>query len=110
MEDDLNDMYGSSLSGYHRDFGKLKADILVDDYDDYDELYITVIVDTSRYSDEWDDVKYTSAAEDWIYDIMDYTYGEYKGYWIEGHVENSKGRTQATFECSSSGRMKVNWE
>lgn len=110
LEDDLNDMYGSSLSGYHRDFGKLKADILVDDYDDYDELYITVIVDTSRYSDEWDDVKYTSAAEDWIYDIMDYTYGEYKGYWIEGHVENSKGRTQATFECSSSGRMKVNWE
>lgn len=110
LEDDLNYYFGSGLTAYHKDFGKLKADIEVDVYDYDDEIYITVIVDTSRYSDEWDDVFDTAAAEDWLYDIMDYAYKEYKDYWIEGHVENSKGKTQATFECSSSGRMKIYWK
>ncbi len=110
LEEDLNYNYGSGLTTYHKNFGKLKATIEVDEYDYDDEIYITVIVDTSRYSDEWDDVFDTTAAEDWLYDIMDYAYKEYKDYWIEGHVENSKGKTQATFECSSSGRMKIYWK
>lgn len=110
LEEDLNYNYGSGLTTYHKNFGKLKATIEVDEYDYDDEIYITVIVDTSRYSDEWDDVFDTTAAEDWLYDIMDYSRKEYKDYMILGHVENSKGRTQATFECSSSGRMKVNWK
>lgn len=110
LEEDLNYNYGSGLTAYHKNFGKLKATIEVDEYDYDDEIYITVIVDTSRYSDEWDDVFDTTAAEDWLYDIMDYAHKEYKNYIVLGHVENSKGKTQATFECSSSGRMKVNWK
>jgi hypothetical protein len=110
LEEDLNYYYGSGLTSYHKNFGKLKASIEVDEYDYDDEIYITVIVDTSRYSDEWDDVFDTVAAEDWLYDIMDYAHKEYKNYIVLGHVENSKGKTQATFECSSSGRMKVNWK
>ncbi|MDD4569971.1 MAG: stalk domain-containing protein [Tepidanaerobacteraceae bacterium] len=110
LEDDLNYYYSSGLTSYHKNFGKLKSTIEVDEYDYDDEIYITVIVDTSRYSDEWDDVFDTTAAEDWLYDIMDYAHKEYKNYIVLGCVENSKGRTQATFECSSSGRMKVYWK
>ncbi|HHX23303.1 MAG: stalk domain-containing protein [Tepidanaerobacteraceae bacterium] len=110
LEEELNDMFGSGLSGYHKNFGKLKAQIEVDEDSKYEELYITVIVDTSRYSDEWADVRDTAAADDWIYDIAEYAYEEYKGYWIEGHVEDSRGRTQAYFECSSSGRITIDWE
>lgn len=109
LEEDLNYSYGSGLSTYHKNFGSLKATIEVEDYDD-DELYITVIVNTSRYPDEWDAVKDTAAADDWLYDIMEYAYDEYEDYLITGHVENSSGKTQATFECSSSGRMKINWK
>lgn len=110
LEDDLNYYFGSGLSTYHKNFGKLKADIEVDEYKYDDEVYITIIVDTSKYADEWDDVFDTAAADDWLYDIMDYAYDELKDYAIYGHVENSKGKTQATFECSSSGRKKINWK
>ncbi len=110
LEDDLNYYFGSDLTSYHRDFGKLKADIEVDEYDYYDELDITVVVDTSRYGEEWDAVFDTKAAENWLYDIMDYAYTEYKGYEVFGYVKNSKGKIQAKFECTASGRMRVYWE
>ncbi|HHV82174.1 MULTISPECIES: copper amine oxidase N-terminal domain-containing protein [Tepidanaerobacter] len=109
LEDDLNYFYGSNLTKYSKNFGSLKATIEVEDYDD-DEIYITVIVNTSKYGDEWDDVKDTAASDDWLYDIMEYAHGEYKDYIISGHVENSSGKTQATFSCTSSGRMKINWK
>lgn len=110
LEDDLNYYFGSGLSTYHKDFGKLKADIEVDEYDYDDEVYITIIVDTSRYGDEWEDVRDTVAADDWLYDIIEYAYDELEDFAIYGHVENSKGKTEATFECSSSGRIKINWK
>lgn len=110
LEDDLNYYFGSGLTTYHKNFGKLKAYIEVDEYDYDDEIYITVIVDTSRYSDEWEDVRDTAAADDWLYDIMQFAYDELEDYAIYGHVEDSKGKTQATFECSYSGRMKIDWK
>lgn len=111
LEDDLNYYFGSGLSTYHKNFGNLKADIQVDEYDYDDEIYITIIVNTSKYGDEWDDVKDTAAADEWLYDIMEYAYDELdEDYAIYGHVEDSKGKTQATFQCSFSGRMTINWK
>ena len=110
LEDDLNYYFGSGLTSYHKNFGKLKADIEVDEYEDDEEIYITIIVDTNNYSDEWEDVRDTVAADDWLYDIIEYAYDELEDFAIYGHVENSKGKTEATFECSSSGRIKINWK
>jgi len=109
LEDDLNYYFGSGLTTYDEDFGKLTANIEVEEYDD-DEIYITITVNTSKYPDEWEAVRDTDAADEWLYDIMEYAYDELEDYAIYGHVENSKGKIQATFECSYSGRMKVNWK
>ena len=109
LEDDLNYYFGSGLSTYHKKFGKLTADIIVEESDD-DEIYITIVVNTSKYPDEWDAVRDTDAADDWLYDIMEFAYEELEDYAIYGHVENSKGKTQATFKCTKSGKMTIDWE
>ncbi|WP_422444709.1 hypothetical protein [Thermoanaerobacterium sp. DL9XJH110] len=109
LEDYLNDEYGSNLDDYDPDFGDMEADIEVDGDEDYEDIYITITVDTSKYGEEWDDVYGTSAAEDWISDIVQDVQDEYEDYDISGEVADEDGSTLATFELTSSG-VDITWK
>jgi hypothetical protein len=109
LEDYLNDEYGSNLDDYDSDFGDMEVDIEIDGDEDYEDIYITITVDTSKYGDEWDDVYGTSAAEDWISDIVKDVQDEYEDYDISGEVEDEDGSTLATFKLTSSG-VDITWK
>ncbi len=108
LEADLNDMFGSGLNMYDSAFGSMKASIVVDGDDEYEELYITVTVDTARYGTEWDDIKDTDAGDEWLTDIVSYTAKKFKSYYIWGKVKNKSGKTLASFDLTS-GRTRITW-
>lgn len=110
LEDDLNDEFGWDLDYYHRDFGDMEVDIFADVDDDWEEIYITIEVDTKKYGDEWDAVAGTSGAEKWIRDILYYAEDEYPDYYIEGEIINTSDKTLATFRISSSGKVTISWK
>lgn len=109
LEYDLEDKYGRDLDSYSKRFGRMKADFDVDVDEDYEEINIDIEIDTDRYGDEWDDVRDTSSAEDWITDIVDYSQKEYKRYRVYGKIKNERGRTIAEFKATSSGNMTFDW-
>ncbi|HHW03243.1 MAG TPA: copper amine oxidase N-terminal domain-containing protein [Thermoanaerobacterales bacterium] len=110
LEDDLNDMYGQNLDDYNSDFGDMTADISVEGDENDEEIYITIIVDTSEYGDEWDNVKETDDAEEWIEDIVDYTLDMFEDYDVSGEIINQDGDTMADFDVSSSGNVYFDWD
>lgn len=109
LEDDLEDKYGRDLDSYSNRFGRMKADFKVDVDEDYEEVNIDIEIDTDRYEDEWDDVKETKYAEEWIKDIVDYSQKEYKRYRVYGKIKNERGRTIAEFKATSSGKTTFDW-
>jgi hypothetical protein len=110
LEDSLNDKYGRKLDKYNKRFGDLRADIKVKGNDRNETIDITIEVDTSKYKTEWKDVRETRYAEDWLEDIAIYAQEEYDDYVIYGEVQDEKGKTMATFEMSSSGKIKFDWD
>lgn len=109
LEYNLKKLYGKNLKTYDKAFGSLTADFDVEIDKSNKEINVTITIDTSEYEDEWDDVRRTSAAEEWIEDIVEYIQDEYSKYDIIGAIENHKGREEATFKTTSSGRVKISW-
>jgi regulator of replication initiation timing len=110
LEDDLNDMYGDNLDDYNDNFGDMTADISIDGDEDDEEVFITIEIDTSEYGDEWEDVKETDDAEEWIEDIVDYVLDYCDDYDVSGEVINQDGDTMASFDVSSSGTVTFDWD
>jgi len=110
LEDDLNDDYGWGLSYYDKYFGKMEVDILAEVDEDWEEIYITIKVDTKNYGEEWDDVAEGSGATKWIKDIVTYSRDEYPDYYVEGVIKNSGNKTMASFKTSSSGKLSIDWD
>ena len=110
LEDELNDEFGYGLTSYNKDFGKMTVDIIADVDDDYEEIDITLKVDTKNYGKEWDYVAETRGAENWIKDIVSYAQDEYTKYAVYGTIKNSGNKTMATFKATSSGKVTINWD
>jgi hypothetical protein len=110
LEDDLNDMYGENLDDYSSKFGDMTVDISVDGDEDDEEIFITITVDTSDYGDEWDDVKETDDAEEWIEDIVNYVLDRFEDYDVSGEVVNQNDDTMASFDVDSSGKVIFDWD
>lgn len=109
LEYDLEDKYGRDLDSYSNRFGNMKADFYVDVDEDYEEINIEIEIDTDKYEEEWEDVRDTRAAEDWIKDIVKYSQKEYKRYRVYGKIKNERGRTIAEFKATSSGKVTFDW-
>jgi len=110
LEDELNNQYSDNLDYYSSRFGDMTADISVDGDEDYEEIYITIEVDTSDYGDEWEAVKETTYAEKWIKDIVNYVLDEYEDYDVSGEVVNQTGKTMVDFDVTSSGKVVFDWD
>ncbi|AYO31959.1 copper amine oxidase N-terminal domain-containing protein [Biomaibacter acetigenes] len=110
LENDLNDIYGYNLDDYNDNFGNMTADISIDGDEDDEEIFITIEIDTSYYGYEWEDVKETDDAEEWIEDIVDYVLDYYDNYDVSGEVINQDGDTMASFDVSSSGKVTFDWD
>ena len=88
----------------------MTVDIIADVDDDYEEIDITLKVDTKNYGKEWDYVAETRGAENWIKDIVSYAQDEYTKYAVYGTIKNSGNKTMATFKATSSGKVTINWD
>lgn len=110
LERDLEDKYGRDLKSYSSKFGKMRVDFEVDVDEDDEEINITMRIDTDKYEDEWDNIKETRAAEDWIEDIVKYCQDEYRRYTVYGKIRREdRNRTLMTFEANSRGNVTYNW-
>lgn len=97
IEDDLNDIFGADLYDYDRDFGDMEAYFSVEVNESKGRIYVTIEIDTDEYGDEWDDVKDTDAAEDWIWDIVDLILDYTDDYDVYGEIVDEDDNTLMNF-------------
>jgi len=76
----------------------MKAAFYLDINESKSRIYVTVEINTSKYGDEWDAVRDTDAAEEWIEDIVYFILDYVDDYDIIGEIVDEDGDTLMTFD------------
>lgn len=112
LQNDLNEIFGEDLDeSYDDSFGNIVFEFEVDGDEDDEEIKLTISFDYSRYENEWNMIEDTTAAEEWLQDVVDYILRDYDDYDITGEiVDEDDYDTLASFEVDSRGNIDVDWD